>query len=164
MSKPERRELTIEDANIIFRNFGGVEKQYNKAGDRNFCLILDTDTATQMESDGWNVRVLEARDEGDEDTPYIQVAVRYDIRPPRVVMLTSTTRTQLDEGSVEILDWAEIKLVDLKVAGNPWEMNGKSGLKAYLQSMYITIEEDELDRKYNIYEQPATAADEEPDG
>jgi len=70
-------------------------------------------------------------------------------------MLTSTTRTQLDEASVEVLDWADFKTVDLIARGYEWSVNGKSGVKAYLQSMFITIEEDALERKYAIHENPA---------
>lgn len=154
MSKPERKELIVEDAEIIFLNFSGKEAKYNAEGEKNFCLVLDPDTAATMEADGWNIGYLEARDEGDADTPILRVAVRYDIRPPRIVMLTETSRTSLDEGSCEVLDWADIKTVDLKVNGNPWEMNGKSGLKAYLQSLYVTIEEDALEKKYAIHDNP----------
>jgi len=33
-------------------------------------------------------------------------------------------------------------------------VNGKSGIKAYLQSMYITIEEDPLEAKYSELDRP----------
>jgi hypothetical protein len=109
-----------------------------------------------MLEDGWHVRYLAAREEGDEDTPYISVAVNFKNRPPRVVLLTSTTRTQLDEDSVDVLDWADIKTADLIARGYDWSVNGKTGTKAYLQSLFVTIEEDALERKYSINENPPT--------
>ncbi len=146
----------VEDATIIFRNFAGKEGQYNREGDRNFAVILPNDVAIQMLEDGWNVRYLEPREEGDEPTPHIQVAVNFKNYPPRVVMLTSTTRTQLDEESVEVLDWADIRLADLIARGYEWTVGDKSGIKAYLQSLFVTIEEDALEQKYSINENPAT--------
>jgi hypothetical protein len=150
----ETKTFMIEDARIIFRNFAGKEGQYNREGDRNFAVVLTEDVAHQMLADGWNVRYLEAREEGDADTPYISVAVNFNNRPPRVVLLTSTTRTQLDEASVEVLDWADIQTADLIARGYDWNVNGKSGTKAYLQSLFVTIEEDALERKYAINENP----------
>ena len=47
----------------------------------------------------------------------------------------------------------DIETVDLIVNGSYYEMNGKSGLKAYLQSMFVTIREDALELKYRINEQ-----------
>lgn len=148
------KTFMIEDARIIFRNFAGKEGAYNREGDRNFAVILEDDVAAQMEQDGWNVRRLEPREEGDAPTPYIQVAVSYKTRPPRIVLLTSTTRTQLAEDSVEILDWADIQVADLIARGYDWNVNGKTGTKAYLQSLFVTIEEDHLERKYAINENP----------
>lgn len=150
------KTFMVEDAPIIFRNFAGKEGQYNREGDRNFAVILPFDMAEQMVKDGWNVRYLAARDdaEGEEDTPYVQVSVNFKNRPPRVVLLTSTTRTQLDEDSVEVLDWADIKEADLIARGYDWNVNGKTGTKAYLQSLFVTIEEDALERKYAINENP----------
>lgn len=146
----EVKTVTIEDARIIFRNFAGKEGQYNRAGDRNFAVILTPEVAAAMSADGWNVRALDSREEGEPDTPYISVAVNYKNRPPRIVLITSTARTQLNEESVEVLDYADIENVDLIVRSYNWEVNGKSGIKAYLQSMFVTIEEDELERKYAL--------------
>lgn len=152
----DAKTFLVEDAQIIFRNFAGKEGQYNREGDRNFAVILPEDVAKRMLKDGWNVRYLEAREEGDLPTPYISVAVNFANRPPRVVLITSTTRTQLDEASVEVLDWADIKIADLIARGYDWNVNGKTGTKAYLQSLFVTIEEDALERKYAINENPAS--------
>lgn len=143
------KTFMVEGASIIFRNFSGKEGQYNREGDRNFTVILDPEMAKQMVADGWNVRMLDAREEGEDPTPCIQVAVSFKNRPPRVVLLTSAARTHLDESSVEVLDWADIQNADLIARGYEWTVNGKSGVKAYLQSLFVTIEEDALERKYS---------------
>ena len=142
-------QVIIEDARIIFRNFAGKEGQYNRAGDRNFALLLDQDTAHNMAKDGWNIKTLRARDEGDADQPYIPVSVNFKgPRPPRVVMITSRGRTSLPEELVELLDYADIRTVDVILNPYEWVVNGKSGVKAYLKSIFVTIEEDALERKY----------------
>ena len=64
-------------------------------------------------------------------------------------MITSTSRTVISEEDVEVLDWAEIGNADLIARAYNWEVNGKTGIKAYLQSLYITIQEDALERKYS---------------
>jgi hypothetical protein len=152
----ERKSFTIEGAQIIFRNFAGNETQFNTRGDRNFAVILDPDLAEQMAKDGWNVRYLKVReeDEGAEPTPYIPVKVNFKNRPPRIVMLTDNSRTQLNESNVEVLDYADIKNVDIIATGYDWVVGPNSGTKAYLQTMFVTIEEDYLERKYGIHEDP----------
>lgn len=151
---PEANTFMIENAKIIFRNFEGKEGQYNRNGDRNFAVIIpDEKTAQNMLKDGWNVKYLQAREEGEEATPYIQVAVSYKNRPPRIIMMTSTARTVLTEDNVEILDWADIRSSDLICRAYEWDVNGKTGVKAYLQSLFVTIEEDYLERKYSVNDQ-----------
>lgn len=146
----DAKTFMVEDARLVFRNFSGAENQYNRPGDRNFSVILDDKTAQILLREGWNVKTLDSREEGEPDTPYIPIAVGYKNRPPRIVMITSTGRTNLNEDSVGVLDWADIQTCDLIARAYEWDVNGKTGIKAYLQSMFVTIEEDELERKYAI--------------
>lgn len=152
MAQADVKTFMVEDAQLIFRNFEGKEGQYNAKGNRNFAVILPPDVAEQMLRDEWNVKYLEAREEGDEAIPYITVAVNFKNRPPRVVMMTSRSRVNLDEDTVEVLDWANIEKADLICRSYFWEVGGKTGYKAYLQSLFVTIEEDALEQKYAVNE------------
>jgi hypothetical protein len=141
--------VTIEDARIVFRNFAGAEKQYNAKGDRNFAVILDHDVAEQMLKDGWNVKYLKPREDEEVGNPYISVSVSYKGRPPKIVMITSKGRTELPEEFVEMLDYVDIKMVDLIIRPYNWgPIKGEYGVKAYLKTMYMTILEDDLELKY----------------
>lgn len=143
----------FENCRIIFRNFKGEQSQYNRAGDRNFCVVIeDAVVADRLAADGWNIKHLPPLDDGEESTSYLPVAVSFTNVPPTIVMLSSKGRTHLDESTIDILDYAEIENVDLIVNPYNWEVNGKSGVKAYVKSMYVTIREDELARKYATFD------------
>lgn len=148
---PKDNTVVMEGVRIVFRNFTGKEQQYNREGDRNFAVLLDDDVANAMTEDGWNIKWLKPKEDAEEDDlpqAYLQVSLNFKGRPPRVVVITERGRTNLDEDSVEMLDWADIQNVDLIVRPYEWSVSGKTGVKAYLQSIYVTIEEDELEKKY----------------
>ena len=146
----DERFLKIENAKLFSKNFSGKEGKYNPPGRRNFCVFIDDlRMAEQMKDDGWNVRFLEPRDETEERRAFIQVAVSYRNRPPKVVIISSRGQTLLDEEDINMLDWAEIDKIDMSINPSRWENNGRKGIKAYLRSMYVTIVEDELDQKYS---------------
>lgn len=146
---PQDNTVLLEDVRIIFRNFAGREGMYNREGDRNFAVLLPRDVAESMVRDGWNVKLLKAREEGEEDQPYLSVSVSFKGRPPTIKMLTSRGSTDLDEDFVSVLDDVDIAQVDLIIRPYDWAVNGNTGRKAYLQSLYVTIIEDQLALKYN---------------
>lgn len=148
-----KSNITIENARIIFRNFSGKEGRYNPAGKRNFCVLLDKELSTTLEEDGWNVRWLVPKDDQEDKQGYLQVALSFENIPPKIILITSKGKTTLDEESVSLLDWAEIKEIDLIIRPYNWIIqegtkNEKSGVKAYVKSMYVTIVEDEFEAKY----------------
>ena len=147
--------MDIPGSMLKFKNFSGEEGTYNAKGKRNFCVLLDKDLANRMLSDGWNVKYLKPIEEGDEMQPYVQVSVAFEPIPCKIVMVTSHGKTILNEDNVNVLDFAEIVSADLKIRPYNWEMNGRSGIKAYVQTLYVTIQEDEFENKY--YDVPDSA-------
>lgn len=140
--------ILLEDRKVIFRNFAGQETPMNRAGDRNFCVLLNDEEAITLTNEGWNVKYLKPREEGDTPQPYLQVRVSFGKYPPRIVMMTATGKTQLEEDRVGTLDWVELDKVDLTIRPYSWDVQGKAGIKAYLKSMYVKIVEDPLELKY----------------
>lgn len=142
------KNIVIEGARIGFRNFSGKEGKFNPAGRRNFCVFLPNDEAVSLADDGWNIKWLRPRNEDEEPQAYIQVAVAFGNIPPNVFMVTSRGKSKLDESTIDILDWAEIENVDLVIRPYNWEANGRTGVKAYVKDMYVSIVEDKFESKY----------------
>ena len=97
--------------------------------------------------DGWNIHILEPRH-------MLKVAVSFKNIPPKVYLVTSKKKTLLTEETIGNIDFAEIKNVDLSISPYYWTIENKkdgikSGVKAYLKTMYVTIEEDVFAGKYD---------------
>ena len=144
-------DIILENTRIIHRNFEGKAGQYNRAGDRSFSAVIDPSLVDGLRELGWQVRELPPREgiEGSESLFFISTRVNFESnRPPEIYLVTKNGLVQLTSETVKTLDNAEIVKVDCTLHPHKWENNGKSGVKAYLRNMYVTIREDVLANKY----------------
>lgn len=140
--------LTLENVRLIFKNFKGAKGKFNDEGQRSFNVVLDDEMAEVLKMDGWNVKEVASRDEDGSPMYILPVKVAYKGRPPRIVMVTNRGKTNIDEDTVALLDFADLLRVDLVIRPYHYDVNGNQGISAYLKTMYATINEDELEMKY----------------
>lgn len=141
--------LQIDEARIIYRNFSGVGSKFNREGDRNFAVVIPTEElADRLTELGWNVKVKPPRD--DDETPfmYLPVKVKFNERGPAAYLRSGDNMIKLDEESVSCLDDVDIVSVDMDLRPFDWDVNGKQGRTAYLQSICVTQQIDRFAAKY----------------
>ena len=135
--------LQIDDARIIYRNFAGRGDKYNREGDRNFAVLIpDEEIADELTRRGWNVKVKPPREEGDTPFMYLPVKVKFNDRGPNIYLRTGRVQNRLEEEDIGRLDRIDIIGVDLDIRPYDWEVNGKTGRTAYLQSVCVTQDVD----------------------
>ena len=153
-----KNNIKIENAKVRFRNFSGKEGKYNPAGVRNFCVFLDEEDAQPLAEEGWNIKYLQPKTDDDDPQAYLPVAVSFANFPPKLYLVTSKQKTLLDEDTVNILDWGEFENFDLVIRPHNYDVNGKTGVKAYVKTLYATLVEDEFADKYEDVPDSAISA------
>ena len=152
MARTDVPNISIDNAQIRFRNFTGEPTKFDKAGGkRTFSVILDPEMADKLREDGWNVKSWEPEG-ADEPIYHLPVEISYKIYPPKIWMISGNKKTMLQEDTISALQYAEFTKVQLIIRPYCWEVNGKSGIKAYVKAMYVTIEEDEFEKEYRNFE------------
>jgi len=141
--------LEISDARIIYRNFAGVGSKFNREGDRNFAVIIPNEEIKDMLLEaGWNVKIKEARDEFEDPFMFLPVKVKFNDRGPGAYVRSGSSVTRLNEETVAMLDEIDIASVDMDLRPYDWEVNGKTGRTAYLQSIDVMQNVDRFGAKY----------------
>lgn len=150
MSEKANR-ITVENAEILYSNFSGVERQNNPAGKRNFCLIIPNELVEDLKADGWNVKPKRMTDPDDDPVYFLPVEIGFNNPryPVRIVVRTENgdNKMSLDETTVNCLDWAEIISVE-KVVVNPrvWtNAMGEDKIKAYLRTLKVVIDDEDYE-------------------
>lgn len=135
--------LQIDDARIVYRNFSGEPSKYNREGDRNFAVVIpNTEMADALTEAGWNVKVKPPREEGEEPFMFLQVKVKFNERGPAAYLQSGRNMRKLSEDTIGILDKVDIIGVDLDVRPYCYDVNGKTGISAYLQSIKVVQDVD----------------------
>ena len=153
MNRPTET-LTFKGARIIFKNFSGERGKFNS--DRSFSIVLTEEEAAVLKEEGWNVKRLEPKEEGDDPLYHLPVKIKYPVnekkRKPIVVLINNSgKKCTMDEETIHELDYTHIEHVDSIVRPYNYDFSGNKGTAAYLNVLYATKAVDsseELERKY----------------
>lgn len=155
--RDEKRNRTIvqmDDARIIWTNFEGRADKFNRAGDRNFTVVIpNMEMAEALMAEGYNVKISPPREEGEEPFIKLLVKVRFNDYGPKIILKTGGKKVLLTEQTVGCLDRIDIESFDLDIRPFKWERpDGANGVSAYLQGALVV---QELDRfgVHDIYEE-----------
>lgn len=144
--------IKLEGAKMIFKNFQGKKTDYNDEGNRNFGVLIDDDLAEELKADGWNIKYRPPRtdDPDQHEQAWLPVKVKFGKIPPVIVLITSCGKIRLDEETVGQIDWSNIANADMIIRPYNYPATNRrpAGIAAYLKSLYVTVDEDDLAIKY----------------
>lgn len=142
--------LQIDDARIVYRNFSGIPTKFNREGDRNFAVVIETqEQADALIEEGWNVKIKPPREDGDDTFIYLPVKIKFSDRGPSVYLRSGKAIRKLDEDTVDILDNVDILSVDMDIRPYDWKVREKTGRAAYLQSINVVQKVDRFAEMYS---------------
>lgn len=141
--------INIEGAMIIWKNFSGERDKFNP-GKRGFSVVIDdTVMADELRQEGWNVKDRPLQEGADDSEQEWTLPVKLNMnRYTQVWLIVGNHKTLLDEDTVSQLDVVDIVNCDISIRPYEWEMNGRTGIAAYVDSMYVTIRENKFAEKY----------------
>lgn len=141
--------INIEGAMIIWKNFSGERDKFNP-GKRGFSVVIDdTVMADELRQEGWNIKDRPLQEGADDSEQEWTLPVKLNMnRYTQVWLIVGNHKTLLDEDTVSQLDVVDIVNCDISIRPYEWEMNGRTGITAYVDSMYVTIRENKFAEKY----------------
>ena len=140
--------INIEGANIIWKNFSGERDRFNP-GKRGFSVVIDDAVmADELKQEGWNVKERPLQEGADPSEQEWTLPVKLNMNRYTQVWLIGNHKSLLNEDTVAQLDVVDITDCDLSIRPYEWEMSGRTGITAYVDSMYVTIRENKFAEKY----------------
>lgn len=145
-------DINITEGQIAYSNFSGAPTQYKpEGGERSVTFVIPDNIAEDLANEGWKIRLQEFDDGTSRyllDTTFLFRTRNGQPRDPKIFIVRDKKLIHVTEETVDSLDHADIVSVDAVISPSYWEWAGKSGIKAYINSMYITIKENPIDAKY----------------
>lgn len=150
-----RGTLQIDNARILWPNFAGAEKGYDREGDRNFTLVFDNEALVdELIADGWNIK-KRASDDPDEP-PFMTMKVKLSYKEradgsvfgPKAYLWTNGIRNELDQDSIACLDHIDRGEINMDIRPHDWEYHGKTGRTARLNVIEVFQNVDRFQERY----------------
>jgi hypothetical protein len=149
MAKPYYEPLVLQNVRLLYPNFAGIAKDYNVAGDRNSCVLIDDQLAAQLAEIGWNVRIKKSADNDEAPQHFVAFNVKLDSKfPPRLYLVRPGRRPELmDPLDYPILDYAKFQSVSLRINHYVWREKPQ-GVSGFLEEGFFELQPDPLRDRY----------------
>ena len=147
-------DINIYDGEIAYSNFSGRPTQFNpNGGVRTVTFVIPPDIADSLIADGWHIRE-QIFDDGTSRF-LLEAKITFktrtgQIRDPKIFIIRNDGVIHITEDTVSTLDRMEIVNAEAVIGPFYWDWGGKSGITAYVNSLYITVKENPIDEKYRM--------------
>ncbi len=146
--------VRFDDADIIFKHFGGEKDNFHTEGQRDFCIKIDEEEAHYLMDKGLNVKPLTSRDPDEPPMFYVKVKLKYGVRDdgtewgPIINVYTDKVKRVFKEKDVTKLDRARILDADVVTHIYRRQNNGKPTATLTLDILHAVIKERTYDDPY----------------
>ena len=156
--------VRFDDADIIFKHFGGEKDNFHTEGQRDFAIRIDEEEARYLADKGLNVKPFTSKDPDEPPMFYVKVKLRYGVRDdgtewgPIINTYTDKVKRELHESNVGMLDRARILDADVVTHIYRRQNNGKPTATLTLDILHAVIKDRRYDDpyadKYAAYDDP----------
>lgn len=112
-------------------------------------VVPATVIADRLASEGWNIKIRDPREEGDDPFIFLPVKIKFNDRGPRVYLVSGNNTNNISEDMVSMLDNIDIITTSMDIRPYDWDVNGKTGRTAYLQVIEVVQNVDRFAERYN---------------
>lgn len=151
--------VIVKNACIMFTNFAGEKDRFNM-GKPQFNLVLTEEAARDLQADGWNVRIMPAREEGESPTYMTNINVAFSDdgrRNPTIKLYSSLDGKRvcrrLSAETIGILDDIRLERINLRIGSFNYD-GDKYTMKGYLHELQAVqkAEQTSFDDDYADYQ------------
>lgn len=151
--------VVVKNACIMFTNFAGEKDRFNMEKPQ-FNLVLTEEAARDLQADGWNVRIMPAREEGESPTYMTNINVAFSDdgrRNPTIKLYSSLDGKRvcrrLSAETIGILDDIRLERINLRIGSFNYD-GDKYTMKGYLHELQAVqkAEQTSFDDDYADYQ------------
>lgn len=151
--------VVVKNACIMFTNFAGEKDRFNM-GKPQFNLVLTEEAARDLQADGWNVRIMPAREEGESPTYMTNINVAFSSdgrRNPTIKLYSSLDGKRvcrrLSAETIGVLDDIRLERINLRIGSFNYD-GDKYTMKGYLHELQAVqkAEQTSFDDDYADYQ------------
>lgn len=163
MREPDER-VRFDNADIIFKHFGGEKDDFHTEGQRDFAIRIDEEESRYLADKGLNVKPFTSKDPDEPPMFYVKVKLRYGMCDdgtewgPIINTYTDKVKRELHESNVGMLDRARILDADVVTHIYRRQNNGKPTATLTLDILHAVIKDRRYDDpyadKYAAYDDP----------